>query len=161
MIITAVLFRLVFIASRSDWHGGFCLGPRYLVVVIPFLLLPIACWLKEVVENGQRIKLMFFGSLSFACIAQQIYFSLGEVFTYYHQLKWNAMKQSIDLFADSFIYLSWDLSTLLYLLRGYSSPFMLNHLSLTNYTLWGTLSGIAALLLFFYYFKVIRKMSEV
>ena len=38
----AAIFRYAFIAARSDWHGGFSVGPRYLMMVIPFLLLPLA-----------------------------------------------------------------------------------------------------------------------
>ena len=37
-----VLMRLVFVATRSDWWGGWAVGPRFLVPIIPFALLPIA-----------------------------------------------------------------------------------------------------------------------
>lgn len=37
-----VMTRLVFVAARSDWWGGWAIGPRFLVPVIPFALLPIA-----------------------------------------------------------------------------------------------------------------------
>lgn len=37
-----VLTRLLFVATRSDWWGGWALGPRFLVPMLPFALLPIA-----------------------------------------------------------------------------------------------------------------------
>lgn len=39
--------RLLFVACRSDWHGGWAIGPRYLVPTIPFLLVPLAGWLDR------------------------------------------------------------------------------------------------------------------
>lgn len=40
-VLALVLIRLLLFCSRSDWHGGWGLGPRYFVPVIPFLLLPL------------------------------------------------------------------------------------------------------------------------
>lgn len=40
--IAMVLTRLLFVATRSDWWGGWALGPRFLIPIIPFALLPIA-----------------------------------------------------------------------------------------------------------------------
>lgn len=36
---------LLFYASFEYWHGLYFLGPRYLMPVVPFLLLPLAGWL--------------------------------------------------------------------------------------------------------------------
>src|SRR5690606_16065366 len=43
----ALLFRLVFVASRSDWHGGFAQGPRLLLQGMPFVLLFLVPWLER------------------------------------------------------------------------------------------------------------------
>jgi hypothetical protein len=75
----AALLRLLFVASRSDWHGGFALGPRLLVTLVPFLLLPVAAWLAERPERW-RIA----GAVLLAAAAEQLYFALAEPFVYLH-----------------------------------------------------------------------------
>jgi hypothetical protein len=47
-----VIVRWVFVACRSDWWGGWSVGSRYLVPVLPFLLLPLA----EVVERARGAR---------------------------------------------------------------------------------------------------------
>lgn len=42
--------RWVFVACRSDWWGGWAVGPRYLLPVVPLMLLPLA----EVLERVRR-----------------------------------------------------------------------------------------------------------
>ncbi|NCO32744.1 MAG: hypothetical protein AUJ92_03665 [Armatimonadetes bacterium CG2_30_59_28] len=40
MLIAAMcILRFIFVAARSDWHGGVCIGPRLLMVLLPFLLI--------------------------------------------------------------------------------------------------------------------------
>jgi hypothetical protein len=46
-VLALAVTRLVFVACRSDWHGGWAIGPRYLIPTIPFLLVPIATWLER------------------------------------------------------------------------------------------------------------------
>ncbi|MCZ7651966.1 MAG: hypothetical protein M5U13_12740 [Thermoanaerobaculia bacterium] len=75
----AVLLRVLFVATRSDWHGGFALGPRLLVTLVPFLLLPVAAWLAERTERW-RVA----GAVLLAAAAQQLYFALAEPFVYLH-----------------------------------------------------------------------------
>ncbi len=41
-------FYLFFYSKFDDWHGLWCFGPRYLVPLVPLLLLPLALWLQEV-----------------------------------------------------------------------------------------------------------------
>lgn len=40
-VLALALTRLVLVACRSDWHGGWGIGPRYLVPIVPFVLLPL------------------------------------------------------------------------------------------------------------------------
>jgi len=75
----AALFRLLFVACRSDWHGGWALGPRYLILLTPFLLLPIAAWLRDRLAAPGTLRVAFL--LCFASAAQQLYFAVGEPFT--------------------------------------------------------------------------------
>jgi hypothetical protein len=46
-VLALTLTRLLFVACRSDWHGGWAIGPRYLVPMVPFLLVPLAGWLER------------------------------------------------------------------------------------------------------------------
>jgi hypothetical protein len=46
-VVTVVVLRWVFVATRSDWYGGWGIGPRYLVPIIPFALAPIAIVLER------------------------------------------------------------------------------------------------------------------
>ncbi len=46
-VLALFVTRLLFVACRSDWHGGWAIGPRYLIPTIPFLLVPIAGWLER------------------------------------------------------------------------------------------------------------------
>jgi hypothetical protein len=73
------LLRVGFVAARSDWHGGFALGPRLLVTLVPFLLLPVAAWLAE---EPRRWRVA--GLVLLAAAAQQLYFALAEPFVYLH-----------------------------------------------------------------------------
>lgn len=47
-VLALFALRWLFVACRSDWFGGWAIGPRYLVPVVPFLLLPLA----ELFERG-------------------------------------------------------------------------------------------------------------
>ena len=155
MIIGAVLLRIIFIASRSDWHGGFSLGPRYLVMIIPFLLLPLGEFLKEMMKH-RYIKVIFtFALFSLICTAQQIYFALGEIFTFLHIIKLDSLNSGVNPFENDQIYLSWKVSPLLYLLNGFRGPLLLNSITFGNYILWLFLILVAALFFFFLYFFVL------
>lgn len=46
-VLVLALTRLLFVACRSDWHGGWAIGPRYMVPMVPFLLVPLAGWLDS------------------------------------------------------------------------------------------------------------------
>ena len=44
-----VLCRWAFVAARSDWWGGWAIGPRYLLPLVPFMIVPLAevlWWLR-------------------------------------------------------------------------------------------------------------------
>jgi hypothetical protein len=40
--LAVVATRLLFVSARSDWFGGWGVGPRYLVPAVPFAVLPLA-----------------------------------------------------------------------------------------------------------------------
>ena len=41
-LVTAVcVLMFLFLAGMSNWRAGWCVGPRYIATVAPFLLLPL------------------------------------------------------------------------------------------------------------------------
>jgi hypothetical protein len=146
MLAGAALLRLVFIATRSDWHGGFSLGPRMLVMLLPFLLVPVVPWLDRKLEEGNRRALRLFVGFSLLCIAQQVAFCVGEVFSYSHMVRELYATQGVNVFVDDRIYLDWGLSPLLYLLDGNCGPWLLSTLPVDIHVLWGLMTALLTVL---------------
>lgn len=157
-ILAAAVLRIIFIASRSDWHGGFSLGPRYLIMLIPFLMLPIGEWMSTLVQSKNMKALSAVALASLVCIAQQIYFSLGEIFSFFHIIKKNGACQGINVFQDNLVYLSWNLSPLQHLLKGKRGPLLLQSIETDNYTLWLFLVLLSALALSLVYVYVLKNI---
>ena len=131
-ILASVVLRFLFVASRSDWHGGFSLGPRLLVLLVPLMILPFgetfASWSKK--RDIQSLWLLF--GVASACVFEQIYFSLGEVFSFLHIVNWTFIEHGINVFQNDALYLDWDKSPLLFLLDGKRGPFLLRSLPMSN-----------------------------
>jgi len=157
-ILGAALFRLLFIATRSDWHGGFGIGPRLMVMIIPFLLLPLGEWVSKMLRDKNVKAVAAFALLSLVCMAQQIYFSLGEIFSFLHIAKWDGMNQGVDVFQGNFLYLSWDVSPLLHLLKGKRGPLLLNFIEIGNDALWMILVFVSAIVLAIVYFFTLKRI---
>ncbi len=147
LIAGASITRVLFIAGRSDWHGGFCLGPRLLLLIVPLLLLPIVPWLDRVLEQRRRGALVAFAVASWVCVTEQIAFSLGEPFTFYRRIMEIYLPRGTNIFADDRLYLDWDFFPLLKLLQGPRGPWLLAEIPLSNFALWAVLSAFAAGLL--------------
>jgi hypothetical protein len=84
-ILALFLTRLLFVACRSDWHGGWAIGPRYMVPMVPFLLVPLAGWLdswpsRSALQRGLALG-GFIGS-----VGLQAWLSMHSVFQVYWQL---------------------------------------------------------------------------
>lgn len=135
-ILGMILIRLFFIASRSDWHGGFCLGPRYFVIIMPFLLIPVALGIKNILL-GKKPKYFFAISLfGLLCILQQLFFSTGEVFSFLHIIYQQQKDIGINILVHDALYLNWQFSPALYLLNYKTGPFIPGIFSANNYMLW-------------------------
>jgi hypothetical protein len=156
-ILGSVLFRIVFIASRSDWHGGFSLGPRYLVMALPLLMLPYGEILVHWTQRQAVRTLWLFFLATLICIWQQIYFSLGEIFSFFHFVNWTFRDHGINVFANDALYLDWDKSPLLYLLDTKRGPFLLRSISLSNTALCWLFVAMASFLLSLHYVQLLRK----
>ncbi|MCA9650554.1 MAG: DUF2723 domain-containing protein [Myxococcales bacterium] len=57
MVLGVFLLRWGFTSARSDWWGGWGIGPRYLLPVVPLLLLPLAEVLEDLrgASRGRRL----------------------------------------------------------------------------------------------------------
>lgn len=133
-----IIFHWFFFSCRSDWHGGFCLGPRYLLPVIPFLLIPAAfCLSGRCGRKGSsgrwRARLLFIFFI--ACIIQQVYFCLGEPISFYYLIKQHFLKAGISIISDNSIYFQWRTSPLFFLLEANRGPFLLRQIPMNNYSL--------------------------
>jgi hypothetical protein len=84
-VLALALTRLVFVACRSDWHGGWAIGPRYLVPTVPFLLVPLAGWLARWREHAWPKRAGAAGLLG-ASVVMQAWLASHSVFSVYWQL---------------------------------------------------------------------------
>ena len=148
-----IIFQWVFLSCRSDWHGGFCLGPRYLLPVLPFLLIPVAILLSDWFTSDrppggwQRVFLILF---FLVCVMQQVYFCLGEPVSFYYLLKQEYLERGVSIIADNGIYFKWNASPLIYLLEARRGPFLLQRIDLSNYTLLFLMGSVTILLTVFF-----------
>jgi len=84
-VLALALTRLLFVACRSDWHGGWAIGPRYLVPTIPFLLVPIAGWLERWSTHGWPTRALGAGLLGLS-VPLQAWLASHSVFQVFWQL---------------------------------------------------------------------------
>jgi hypothetical protein len=126
----AVAVRIVFVATRSDWHGGYSLGPRLLVPAIPWLLLPLAPWLDDLVAAGRRRTVGALLGVGWLASVQQACFVVRDPFTAMHTVAQLARMQGWEPTAHD-VYLTWSFAPLLrwdathrasWLLRGTPVP---------------------------------------
>ena len=152
MLAGAIVLHWVFLACRSDWHGGFCLGPRYLLPILPFLLIPVAVVLSGWSFSApptrpdrfrRRLLVLFFTG----CVVQQVYFCLGEPVSFYYLLKQYGLERGVSIISDNSIYFNWRTSPLFFLLQANRGPFLLQNLPLNNYALWALAGATMALII--------------
>ncbi len=155
MIFAAALFRVGFIASRSDWHGGFCLGPRYLLLITPLLLLPLGPCVAGWLAAGNRRALGCFAAGAIVCAMQAAYFCVGDIDNFYFMLKLDSLRAQRHIFSDNLIYTSWQISPLLHLLEAQRSPALLQFIPVDNYTLFACLATFCAGVLALVYRKLL------
>ena len=87
-----VLCRWVFVAARSDWWGGWAIGPRYLLPLVPFMLVPLAEVLGRLRETGSSAKLAVAGGL-LASAALSLHLATYSIFE--HMVKVSNLKSSM------------------------------------------------------------------
>jgi hypothetical protein len=73
-----LLVRAATISFRSDWFGGWALGPRHLVPVLPFAILPLAALWERALRAGRGARLAL-GGLELAAVGVTLYLSLYSI----------------------------------------------------------------------------------
>lgn len=144
LLLSAAVSRIVFIAARTDWHGGFALGPRYLVMILPYVCLPVALLARDSLRGGARGRLLL-GAACGLMLCQQLHFVLGEAFSHYRVRDWTALRQGVDIIQADRIYLDWAHGPLAGLLEGRRGPFLLQSLPLGNHALFSLGCGVIAM----------------
>ncbi|NQT94800.1 MAG: hypothetical protein HQ559_18735 [Lentisphaerae bacterium] len=139
------LSRILFLASFRDWHGGFCLGPRYLLNLFPYLLMPLALEMEHMIATERRRVALFV--VTWLALCQQVYFATGEIFAYLYRIKWIGLRSGFDVFKDDFLYFSWKVSPLTYFYNAIRGPFLLRRVPFGNWPLLVLLCALALLLL--------------
>lgn len=71
--------RWLVVAMRSDWWGGWSIGPRYLVPVVPLILVPLAIVLERAATWSKRRRLGVAALLA-ASVVLQLHLSLHSIF---------------------------------------------------------------------------------
>ncbi len=145
-LLSALLFWLVFVAARTDWHGGFSPGPRLMVATTPFFLLPLAAWSKDSLHVHGRRTLWVLAVVLVLTTALQLYLSTGEIFSYYHTVRDSAAQRGIDVFQGEALYRDPGLSPLGHLLNGLRGPWALKWLPMSNRSVWLLMTGLFAAL---------------
>ena len=143
VLAAAAAVRVLFIAARSDWHGGFGIGPRYLAMLVPFLLLPLAFLARDVVASRVPARVAALGAAMLVCMVQQFYFSMNDIYTYSHMLRVTGGRQGINVFANDFIYLAWEVSPLYRLHEAGLGSFVLSQTDLGGGALLAALAVVA------------------
>ncbi|MBE7464991.1 MAG: hypothetical protein HS116_16060 [Planctomycetes bacterium] len=138
----ALLARLFFVASRSDWHGGFCLGPRLLLPAAALALLAVAFEYANWTPRARRVA----WAALLLCVLQQIYFCTGEIFSFYLRLKWAGERAGRDLFVGDALYLERACAPIEHLWRGEMGPWIWQGSGLSFWSAWSLAAGCAAAL---------------
>ncbi len=56
--VALLLVRAAFMSTRSDWHGGWSLGPRYLLPALPLIMIPLASALEMARTRGAATRVV-------------------------------------------------------------------------------------------------------
>jgi hypothetical protein len=158
ILLATIIVRLLFNASYKDWHAGFSLGPRYLLLTVPFLLIPPAFWLKAKLEARSCRAIVGIVAAMYLCVVQQIYFALGDIFSYYHLVSFAGIRKGLNLVLSQRIYLDWSLSPLVHLHEYKRGPFLLRGIPVSNLALW--LVGCGVCLAIFVAVGIIVRRSQ-
>ena len=131
-LLVYIAFRLIFLSARADWHAGFGLGPRYMVMALPELMLVGAlAWRAtsgSCSARETRRSALLTAAVALA-VAQQFYFSSGEIFLFTHGMRERAAV-AFQQGGPADIFLDWTYTPLWGLLDAGGGPWLYRALQL-------------------------------
>ncbi len=111
-IVSMIVLRWLFVSARSDWYGGWCIGPRYLVPILPFAMLPMVSSVEAWLSRPARPRRLWISGL-FGCALFQAWMAAHSIFEhmwrllmrydspeYFAQSHWNPAASPIAGFAQ-------------------------------------------------------------
>ena len=143
ILAAGVVARWMFLACRSDWHAGFGLGPRLMLLALPPLVVFIVWWLREARQTGGRgSRRRVVTVVAGAAAAQQAWLSLGEPYAWY-QLAYRAfVSRGVNPFLEDRLYFDWAVAPALHLHHGPPGPWWLDSVSAGAVWLYPALVGL-------------------
>lgn len=78
-IVAMVALRWIFVGARSDWWGGWAIGPRFLLPLVPFMLVPLAEVLTHARDASRRVRLAIALALA-AAVALSMHLASHSIF---------------------------------------------------------------------------------
>ena len=161
VVLLAVAFRLVFIACRSDWHGGFSPGPRYLLMAVPFLLIPLA--MHSDFPKGLDRPPKWWYLLMAAAVTGQVYLWLFDSFAFSFMARNRLETLGFDagqIFDGYELYTNAAVAPYFNLDRAPVAALWWRHLPMAPRHLWFLLSGVTLAVVFGVYALVARVNNQ-
>lgn len=78
-VVALCVSRWLLVGARSDWWGGWSIGPRYLVPLLPFAILPLVLVFERLATWSRPRRLAVFAVLGL-CVAVELYLSVHSIF---------------------------------------------------------------------------------
>jgi hypothetical protein len=73
---------LLFYGKYDHWHGQWCFGPRYVVAIVPFLLLPLAGWWSRATTPWRSCALALAG---LGVFVEVLHVSVNFSYVFHHE----------------------------------------------------------------------------
>jgi hypothetical protein len=77
LIVAVALVHLILLAHYDHWHGGGCWGPRLLLHLTPFLILPLGLILETISEKSRLLNLLLAVLIAVSVLVQVEGLSVG------------------------------------------------------------------------------------
>jgi hypothetical protein len=91
--LVVTLLMILYVSSSEMWRGGWAVGPRFLTVIVPFVVLVVATLLQRFgAERSWRLQSAFAGVLLASCAVQVV---CGSLFPHLPEEFWAPLNELI------------------------------------------------------------------